>query len=161
MEVGKKTIAAGIGLFFLGGLSVYLVMANSAPAPSTGYSQTTHNEQAIAPSTQAETTSAATEDENSPGESDTETQAPTELTHDEFLAQAEARREQLLIDKAEADRLEKMRLIKERSVECKFWRQQQKNSSASSKIEEKITQYCTLQASSSDSDVHLVSAVNL
>ena len=33
MEIGKKTIAAAVGLFFLGGLSVYLVMTKSdAPA---------------------------------------------------------------------------------------------------------------------------------
>ncbi len=152
MEIGKKTIAAGIGLFFLGGFSVYLVMANNSGAAPAATHQPAAMQEAIeqlrtnnaanapeivAPDTTATASHAVTPEEE-----------PAELTHDEFLAQAEARREQRLIDEAEADRLAKLRAIKEKSVECKFWKQQQKTSSATAKIEEKIIQYCTLQTSS-------------
>jgi hypothetical protein len=35
-------------------------------------------------------------------------------------------------------------------VECKFWKQQQKTSSAAAKIDEKINQYCNLSVDSSN-----------
>lgn len=157
MEIGKNTIAAGVGLFFLGGFSVYLLMANvGANSNATTYNQSSPPELTQTSPTDAPGDSTDAEEEADASltakDGPDSTQA-AELTHDVFLAQAEARREQQLIDKAEADRLEKLRLIKERSVECKFWRQQQKNSSASAKIEEKITQYCALQTSSSDSSL--------
>ena len=163
MEIGKKTIAAGIGLFFLGGFSVYLIMAShsgAAPAP-TASQQPAAMQEAIAhlrannaantpETTTSDTTAADTTISGTTTTSSTslQTEEQTELTHDEFLAQAEARREQRLIDEAEAERLAKLRAIKEKSMECKFWKQQQKTSSATAKIEEKIIQYCTLQTSS-------------
>lgn len=150
MEIGKKTIAAGIGLFFLGGFSVYLIMASNsgaAPATTATHQQPAAMQEAIE---QLHANNAANTPETtvSASSAQAQTEAPAELTHDEFLAQAEARREQRLIDQAEADRLAKLRRIKEQSVECKFWKQQQKTSSAAAKIEEKIVQYCTLQTSS-------------
>lgn len=152
MEIGTKTIAAGVGLFFLGGLSVYFLTAkNDVPARAAAQYQAPAMQRALeqvrASKTTEEIPVTGTEDNtvsSIPTSEETE-----ELTHDAFLAQAEARREQQLIDKAEADRLAKLRAAKERSVECKFWKQQQKTSSAAAKIEEKIIQYCTLQKNSS------------
>lgn len=152
MEIGAKTIAAGVGLFFLGGLSVYFLTAkpNATARPAAQYQSAAMQEamEQVRASKTTEEIPATTEENTS---SSIATQEVTEeLTHDAFLAQAEARREQQLIDKAEADRLAKLRAAKERSVECKFWKQQQKTSSAAAKIEEKIIQYCTLQTTSSN-----------
>ena len=152
MEIGKKTIAAAVGLFFLGGLSVYLVMANSgAPTPTL---TTQHKSAAMQEALeQVRATKAATTQEQSdyavPVENNSAPATTEELTHEAFLAQAEARREERLINKEENDRLAKLKAMKERSVECKFWKQQQKTSSAAAKIEEKINEHCNLPSSSS------------
>src|SRR6187402_2214559 len=129
MEPSVKMIAGGLVLFVLGGLSVYLISRpNAAPAPT-------------APPLQADHAPAATP-VNTPD-------AATGNDAASFYQAADARREQLLIDKAEADRLAKLKAEKERSVECKFWKQQQKTSSAAAKIDEKIDAHCNLPGSSS------------
>lgn len=158
MEIGKKTIAAAVGIFFLGGLSVYLVMANSgAPAPTV---TTQHKSAAMQEALEQvrannATTQAQAQEKSSlvtPVDNDSAPATAEELTHEAFLAQAEARREERLINKEENDRLEKLKAMKERSVECKFWKQQQKTSSAAAKIEEKINEHCNLPSSSAASE---------
>jgi hypothetical protein len=136
MEQNVKMIVGGVVLFVLGGVSVYLL--------------TSRPDAAIPPSAAPPVQSAPVAQIASTTPSSTD--AETSITDAEsFYEAAEARREQQLADKAEADRLAKLTAVKERSVECKFWKQQQKTSSAAAKIEEKIIQYCTLQASSSES----------
>ncbi len=61
----------------------------------------------------------------------------------DFVKEAEARREKALAEKEEADLLAKRKLEKENTVECKFWKQQ-KNEKSGSKVDEKITEFCTL-----------------
>ncbi len=136
MEQNVKMIVGGLVLFVLGGLSVYLVISrpNAAPQPTP-----------VKP-----VQSAPVSDPVSTSTSDTSASASI-VDAESFYEAAEARREQQMADKAEADRLAKLKAIKERSVECTFWKQQQKTSSAAAKITEKITQYCTLQTSSSES----------
>lgn len=141
MELGVKTIVGGIALFVLGGLSVYLATSNSQHANTAAAKQEARTDNASAPAVG-----------NDQAAGSTIASPTTSATNAEsFYEAAEARREQQLADKAEADRLAKLLAIKERSVECKFWKQQQKTTSAAAKIEEKITQYCTLQTSSSAS----------
>ena len=155
MEIGKKTIAAAAGLFFLGGFSVYLVMANSnAPTqPVTAQHKTAAMQEALA---QVRASQAATQPHDHTSSPATTTDAAPaaaeELTHEAFLAQAEARREERLINKEEADRLEKLKAMKERSVECKFWKQQLKVSKASEKVQEKINEHCNLPNTSAASE---------
>lgn len=129
MEQNVKMMIGGAALFVLGGISVYLLTSRPDAAIPTANTQPTQT----APVVEIEST------------------APSSTDAESFYEAAEARREQQLADKAEADRLAKLTAIKERSVECKFWKQQQKTSSAAAKIEEKIIQYCTLQTSSSES----------
>lgn len=138
MESGVKIIAGGLALFVLGGLSVYLItrpdsatVPTAAPAPIT-----------FPPPSESATNTA------------TPVSAPdatTSMDAASFYEAANARREQQLIDKAEADRLAKLKAIKERSVECTFWKQQQKTSSAAAKIDEKINAHCNLPSSASAS----------
>ncbi len=136
MEQNVKMIVGGVVLFFLGGFSVYLLSSQ----PDAAIPPSSAPPVQSAPVTEVVSTATPSPD------------TPASITDAEsFYADADARREQQLIDKAEADRLAKLTAIKERSVECKFWKQQQKTSSAAAKIEEKIIQYCTLQTSSSDS----------
>jgi hypothetical protein len=136
MEPNVRMIIGGLALFFLGGLSVYLI---------TNWPDVTVTSTVAQPVQSASV--ADTAPTAAPG-----TNTTVSITDAEsFYEAAEARREQQLADKAEADRLAKLKAIKERSVECKFWKQQQKTSSAAAKIEEKIIQYCTLQTSSSAS----------
>lgn len=161
MEIGAKTIAAGIGLFFLGGLSVYLLTAkNEITARPAAQHQSAAMQVALAQVSASKpvTTSSDVEPVETTSSSIPIGEATEELTHDAFLAQAEARREQQLIDKAEADRLAKLKAAKERSVECKFWKQQQKSSSAAAKVEEKIIQHCTIQTISSNASSENVSS---
>lgn len=131
MEQHVKMIVGGLALFILGGFSVYLITQPDAAIPASTVPAAPIANLASPPAPSPETTASITDAES-------------------FYEAAEARREQQLIDKAEADRLAKLKAIKERSVECKFWKQQQKTSSAAAKIEEKIIQYCTLQTSSSE-----------
>lgn len=132
METGiaKKAIIAGAALFFLGGLSVYLLMADKPEA----------SEPPEPPQNQQISNTNHTNKDDVP-----------EMTHANFLAEAEARREQNLENKAELERLEKLKKAKLNSVECKFWKQQLKTSSAAAKIDEKINHFCHLPTSSSDS----------
>jgi len=132
MEPNVKIIAGGLILFVLGGLSVYLI---SRPNAAT--------QMQTPPQVQSEYAPATT---STPVSTDTES-----TTAESFYEAANARREQQLIDKAEADRLAKLKAIKERSVECKFWKQQQKTSSAAAKIDEKINEHCNLPSVSSAS----------
>lgn len=136
MEQNVKMIIGGAVLFVLGGISVYVLTSRPDAAIPSNNTQSTQSTPA-AELTSPVPSSAATETSITDAES--------------FYEAAEARREQQLADKAEADRLAKLTAIKERSVECKFWKQQQKTSSAVAKIEDKIIQYCTLQTSSSES----------
>jgi hypothetical protein len=135
MEPGVKMIAGGLVLFVLGGLSVYLI---SRPAATTPAQIASQEQSAYTPATTA--TSASSPEP-----------ATDTIDAESFYEEAEARREQQLIDKAEADRLAKLKAAKERSVECKFWKQQQKTSSAAAKIDEKINEHCNLPSSSSAS----------
>lgn len=129
MEPGIKIIAGGVVLFVLGGLSVYLISRpDAAPAQQT-----------ITPIQSDYAAPAAPTD------------TPASTSAESFYEAADARREQHLSDKAEADRLAKLKAAKERSVECKFWKQQQKTSSAAAKIDEKINQHCNLPSSSAES----------
>lgn len=134
MEQNVKMVVGGVALFILGGLSVYFFTSrhNAVISPATAQQVQTATLTSAAPTTAQGTNT-----------------APSITDAESFYEAAEARREQQLADKAEADRLAKLKAIKERSVECKFWKQQQKTSSAAAKIEEKIIQYCTLQTTSS------------
>lgn len=70
--------------------------------------------------------------------------SPTNSTPSKsFMEEAEARREKALAEKEENDLIAKRKLEKENSVECKFWKQQ-KNEKSATKIDEKITEFCTL-----------------
>ena len=134
MEPGVKMLAGGMLLFVLGGLSVYFISRPDAATPlQTAAPQQTE----YAPAPTAIAASAP--------------DAATGTDAESFYQAADARREQLLVDKAEADRLAKLKAAKERSVECKFWKQQQKTSSAAAKIDEKINAHCNLPSSSSAS----------
>lgn len=156
MEIGTKTIAAAVGLFFLGGLSVYLLMAKTDAPVQPALTQ--HKTAAMQEALEQVRANAATAQEQSTltnpviNDGAPEAEAVEELTHEAFLAQAEARREERLINKEETERLEKLKAMKERSVECKFWKQQQKTSSAAAKIEEKINEHCNLPSSSAASE---------
>lgn len=130
-----KMVLGGLVLFGLGGLSVYVL---TKPTPDHA-----------AVAAEIETPSAISTTSAAVTVSDSTT---SEITSESFYAAADARREQQLADKAEADRLAKLKAIKERSVECKFWKQQQKTSSAAAKIDEKIDEHCNLPASSSSSE---------
>lgn len=147
MEIGKTMAAAGLGLFLLGGLSVYLLMADNSPA--AGEKPAPRQQAAITPPEHTETTTEQEIAFSASSDAD-QTDATPEMTHAAFLAAAEAKREQDLEDKAEADRLGKLLAIKQNSMECKFWKQQQKTTSAAAKIEEKIIKFCTLQDTSSE-----------
>jgi hypothetical protein len=59
-----------------------------------------------------------------------------------FYEEADARREQRQIEQEEADRVAKLKAAKENSLDCKFWKQQAKNSSNSEKIAQKIDEFC-------------------
>lgn len=135
MEPNVKIIAGGLALFLLGGLSVYFVTSRpDAAAPLSASSVQ------AAPIAYSATTSA--------------TEANTSVsTTESFYEAAEARREQLLINKEEADRVAKLKSIKERSVECKFWKQQQKTSSAAAKIDAKIAEHCHLPNTTENSEL--------
>lgn len=136
MGQGIKLIAGGFALFVLGGAAVHFISQPDAATPPTAPQTASQAQSEPAPSatTSTSATSAATT-------------APTES----FYAAAEARREQVLINKEEADRLAKLKATKERSVECKFWKQQEKTSSAAAKIEDKINEHCNLPSSSAAS----------
>ena len=133
-----KLVVGGLALFGLGGLSVYFLTApaSTSTAPAANISHAATHSAAISPPTISST-------------ADTDS---TVMTSESFYAAAEARREQQLADKAEADRIAKLKAIKERSVECTFWKQQQKTSSAAAKIDEKINEHCNLPSSSSASE---------
>jgi hypothetical protein len=169
MEIGAKTIVAGVGLFLLGVGSTYWLMADNRdttaplktnptvqhqPAMQAALTQL-GNTKSESDSDTTETTGLETQNVDAATDNTADT---TTLTHERFLADAEARRNQQLADKAEADRLEKLRHIKADSVDCKFWRQQQQTSSTAAKIEEKIKTHCLLpsdvpaSASSSSAD---------
>lgn len=64
-------------------------------------------------------------------------------TSENFIQEAEARRDKALAAKEEADLIAKRKFEKESSVECKFWKQQ-KNEKSPPKVDEKITEFCTL-----------------
>lgn len=147
MEIGNKVIAAGVGLFILGGLSVYLLMDTEGTADKKPISQQHSAMQAAIAQLEHEKESPR-ESESTASTQQPSSDAAPEMTHAAFLAEAEARREQSMENKAEAERLEKLRHAKQNSVECKFWKQQQ-TSSASTKIEEKIKQHCTLPGDAS------------
>lgn len=164
MEIGAKTIAASLGIFLLGVGSTYWLMAgttNSDTTTETAPTQVQHQpamQAALAElNNSAAGTSSTVESQTELPFNDSEPSIP-ELTHDAFIAEAEARREQQLIEKSEAERTEKLRKQKENSVECKFWRQQQKASSAAEKIEAKVKEHCFLPGSSSTSETSVSSA---
>lgn len=160
MEQNVKIIVAGIGLFLLGVGSTYWLMADRGNAATSHTSATPQHQPAMHAALAQlgnETNSNATKTITSDAlDSTTENTANIEsadtLTHESFLAAAEARREQQLADKAETDRITKLRQTKADSVECKFWRQQQKTSSAAAKIEEKIKTHCLLASDLVSSD---------
>jgi hypothetical protein len=164
MEIGVKTIAAAAGIFLLGVGSTYWLMADSKNTQTVGETNTAAHHQPVMqyqPAMQHQQTeptapTSLEADNNKSGSNtgvaniDTETNTlvdqaeVTTLTHERFLADAEARREQQLAHKAESDRLIKLRHIKEDSVDCKFWRQQKQTSSTAAKVEEKIKTHCLL-----------------
>ena len=149
MDIGKKAIVAGLGIFLLGGLCVYLFMVaktDTAPNKRTtrqhgamreAIAQIEQKESVVEPTSAASSTS-------SDSDTNTITIDQPEMTHSAFLADAEARREQQLISDAETQRLNKLRRIKQNSVECKFWKQQQQTSSAAAKIAANIEEHCLL-----------------
>ncbi len=67
---------------------------------------------------------------------------PTAVNRNSF-ADVEARREQELEDKRNADELAKQQSKKGKSVECLFWKQQKQTSSAAN-IDEKIEKFCNI-----------------
>jgi hypothetical protein len=148
MGIGIKTIAAGVGLFILGGVSVYWLTSNSQSAAAAAPHQSAAMQEAIEQMRSSAADELHQNDQGQPAEV-SQPEVTQELTHEAFLAEAAARREERLINKEEADRLAKLKARKEHSVECKFWRQQQKTSSAAAKIEEKINEYCNLPGTAS------------
>ena len=70
-----------------------------------------------------------------------------------FAEEAEQRRAQMLEEKADLERKEKLLREKENSVECQFWKQQ-KSVSSEAKIDEKIIEFCTFSSISSTSDTN-------
>ncbi|MFC3115887.1 hypothetical protein [Cellvibrio fontiphilus] len=158
MEIGAKTLIAGAGLFLLGVGSTYWLMADNQAPAAAEKPTAAHHQPAMqaalnqlgnsATETPTQEPAAALTEAGNPhtaaaSDAETETASETEtLTHESFLAAAEARREQQLADKAETERLDKLRQQKADSVDCKFWRQQQASSSTAAKIEEKIKTFC-------------------
>ena len=69
--------------------------------------------------------------------------SPASNNQPDFIAQAEARREQKLEALAEQERRAKQQYDKEHSVECLFWKQQ-KNDKSPPKVDEKIAEFCNL-----------------
>lgn len=134
MELGVKAAIGGAALFVLGGLSVYLLVSPAADASASRSAIAAP----VATLSETSATSAFI----------TSSTAATES----FYEAADARREQQLADKAKADRLAELKSVKERSVECKFWKQQQKTSSAAAKIDAKIEEHCNLPSSSAASE---------
>lgn len=126
MELGKKVVTAGVGLFLLGGFSVYLLTADDG---STQNSLTQQHNSGLAHNSSV-----------------ANTEPKEEMTHDAFIAAAEARREQQQEDKAEIERVEKLRKAKLNSVECKFWKQQQERqtSSTAAKVAAKVDEFCVI-----------------
>ncbi len=150
MEVSKKAIIIGASLFILGGLSVYLLTPKGQPLHATPAHQQ-HNSAMQAAIAQIEQKGTSPTDTSNVSETSSIDEATTEMTHAAFLAEAEAHREEKLENKTEAERQAKLLKAKQNSVECKFWRQQQKTTSAAAKIEEKINYYCTLTENTSSS----------
>lgn len=72
-------------------------------------------------------------------------EAPVETTSfsRNTFADVEARREQELEDKRNAEELAKQQNKKGKSVECLFWKQQKLNSSAAN-VAEKIEKFCNI-----------------
>ena len=148
MEIGKKAIMAGIGIFLLGGVCVYLFITAQPEATSEKRSARQHGAMraAIEQIENKEDATPASEiiTNSSINNNDVGTSDKPEMTHSAFLAEAEERREQQLINDAETKRLDKLRRIKQNSVECKFWKQQEQTSSAAAKIAANIEEHCLL-----------------
>ncbi|PUA27330.1 MAG: hypothetical protein B0W54_12110 [Cellvibrio sp. 79] len=154
MEIGKKAIMAGIGMFLLGGVCVYLFITAQPEATSEKRSTRQHGAMraAIEQIDNKDDATPASEmiTHSSVSNNVAETDKP-EMTHSAFLAEAEERREQQLINDAETKRLNKLRRIKQNSVECKFWKQQEQTSSAAAKIAANIEEHCLLAIDRSNS----------
>ena len=60
-----------------------------------------------------------------------------------YLQEAEQKRRQFLVEKANTDNIAKQKIQKTNSVECQFWKQQ-KLSGKNANADEKVTQYCTI-----------------
>ncbi len=149
MESTTKIIVGGSLLFLLGAGATYWLLAdkNNTSRPHTGVAAQ-HQPAMQAALAQLDSSANEAEDnttnvvpDNTPNNT-AESENTSTLTHEGFLAAAEARRAQQMMDKAETDRLNKLRQIKADSVDCKFWRQQQQTSSTAEKIEEKIKTHC-------------------
>ena len=149
MDIGKKTIATGAGLFLLGGLSIYLLI-NTTPATTEKPANRQHSamREAIAQLEHKEPIAETGIITNTPvPETDNnDTNSKPEMTHSAFLAEAEMRREQQQIAQGEAERIEKLRKAKLNSVECKFWKQQQERqtSSTAAKVATNIDEHCVI-----------------
>ncbi len=150
MELGKKAIIIGAALITIGGLTVYLLMPKGQAMDTTSKHQQ-HSDAMQAAITQIEQKDASLKNDASNFSQSSSLDTRPEMTHAAFLAEAEARREEKMENKAETERREKLLKAKQNSVECKFWKQQQKTTSAAAKIEEKINYHCTLPGSSSSS----------
>ena len=149
MEIGKKAIIIGTSLFILGGLSVYLLTPKGQPLHATPAHQQHDGAMQAAIAQIDEKNTSPTNTTSTVSQISSIDDTKPEMTHAAFLAEAEARREEKLENKAETERLAKLLKAKQNSVECKFWRQQQRTSSAAEKIDEKINHYCTLSGSTS------------
>ncbi|AQT60675.1 hypothetical protein [Cellvibrio sp. PSBB023] len=160
MEIGAKTIAAGVAVFLLGVGSTYWLMADNGKTTTSATPQRQPAMQAALAQLGSTPSNSNETDAGNDGTQETDAIQTTSestadagtLTHERFLAAAEARREQQLADKAEADRMAKLRQQKADSVDCKFWRQQQQTSSTAAKIEEKIKTHCMLASDLASSE---------
>lgn len=126
MDISLKKLSIGMVLFLTIGLTVTLVSGCKPKQAKTVD---------VPPATAPSPTASSSEEQPS--------SADAAMTKDKFIKEAEERREQLLAEKGDNDELAKRKSNKEKSVECRFWKQQ-KETNPSDKTDEKIAKFCNI-----------------
>ena len=126
MDISLKKLSIGVVLFLTIGLAVALVSGCKPKQAKTVDVPPVTASSSIAPSSEEQPSS-----------------ADAAMTKDKFIKEAEERREQLLAEKGDNEELAKRKSNKEKSVECRFWKQQ-KETNPSDKTDEKIAKFCNI-----------------
>jgi hypothetical protein len=126
MDISLKKQSVGVVLFLAIGLITIALVSGCKPKQA----------QAVdVPPVTASATAVSSEEEIS--------SADAAMTKEKFIKEAEERREHLLAEKGDNDDLAKRKSAKEKSVECRFWKQQ-KETNPSEKTDEKIAKFCNI-----------------